>query len=113
MTEIERRKSKSTRRRHVRYGFQCDVEIEYDSKTVRTFITDIGLGGMFVVLQNAPLPLPGTKIKARLLLEEPLSLKGEARHALPGRGLGVKFAGLSEQALAQLLKLIALLMESE
>jgi len=61
------------RRRYPRYGFQADVDIEFEGKAFRAFLTDISADGMFVVAAN-PLWV-GAEFVARLHIADPLRIK--------------------------------------
>jgi c-di-GMP-binding flagellar brake protein YcgR len=93
------------RRRYPRYGFQAEVEIQFEGKTLRSFITDISIGGAFVVAAN-PLWV-GAKFRMRMFIGEPLDVECAVRRVAVGRGMGVLFENLSEEAKARLDKLIA------
>lgn len=93
------------RRKYPRYGFQSDVEWQSGSETCRTFISDISMGGMFIVTE-APLHV-GVAFTARLLLNPPLILECTVCRVLPGRGMGVTLNRVPDRARARLEKLIA------
>ena len=93
------------RRKYPRYGFQSDVEVVTASTVTRAFITDLSLGGIFIVTQ-APQPV-GRVFTARVLLDPPLILSCEVRRVLPGKGMGAIFTELSEADHIRLEKLLA------
>lgn len=94
----------SERRKYTRYGFQSDVEIVAGSETRRAFITDISMGGMFVVT-DAPL-LVGTPCAVRLLFTPPLELECIVRRIMPGKGMGVEITRPSDVARVRLERLL-------
>ena len=85
--------SGTERRRSPRYGFQVDVDIEFDGKTFRAFMTDISSDGMFVVAAN-PLWV-GAVFIARLQIAASFRAKCVVRRVMVGRGMGVRFQDLS------------------
>ena len=93
------------RRKYPRYGFQSDVEVVTASTVTRAFITDISLGGLFIVTQ-APQPV-GVTFTARLLLDPPLILSCEVCRVLLGKGMGTAFTEVSETDRIRLEKLLA------
>ncbi|HWQ03076.1 MAG TPA: PilZ domain-containing protein [Candidatus Nitrosotenuis sp.] len=95
------------RRRYPRYGFQADVEIEFEGKTFRSFITDISIAGSFVVAAN-PFWM-GAKFRMKLLVGEPFSVDCVVRRVAMNRGMGVSFESLSKAAEERLDRLIATL----
>ena len=92
------------RRKDPRHGFQIDALVEWDSQTLRTLLTDISLGGMFLAT-NKPLWV-GTTFSVQLLLGEPLRVNCVVRRVVPGRGMGVMFVNLTDEARARLEKLV-------
>ena len=97
----------SERRRFPRYGFQTDAEIEWGSSTLKAMVSDLSVGGMFVVAAN-PLWV-GATFSARLFLGEPLAVNCVVRRVLPGRGMGVEFVSLSEDNRARLNTVVGML----
>jgi c-di-GMP-binding flagellar brake protein YcgR len=97
------------RRKDPRYGFQVDALVEWDSQTLRTLLTDISMGGMFLAT-NKPLWV-GSACSVQLLLGEPLRVNCEVQRVIPGRGMGVRFVNLTEAAQARLEKLLEKLRE--
>jgi hypothetical protein len=93
------------RRRFARYGFQVDVDIEFEGKTFRAFMTDISADGMFVVAAN-PLWV-GAAFMARLHIADPFRVKCQVKRVMVGRGMGVKFLELSAQDRETLDKILA------
>lgn len=96
------------RRRHPRYPFQSDVEMQWGFEKLSALITDISLGGMFIATNN-PLWV-GASFTAQVLLGEPLALHCVVRRVLPGKGMGVLFVDLPEDTrkrLEDLLKMVA------
>jgi hypothetical protein len=94
----------SERRKYPRYGFQSDVEIVFGSETRRAFITDISIGGMFVITET-PL-LVGSPCKVRLLFTPPLELDCVVRRVIPSRGMGMEIQRPSDVARVRLERLI-------
>ncbi len=92
------------RRRFPRYGFQADAEIEWGSSTLRAMISDLSEGGMFVIAAN-PLWV-GATFAARLILEQPVAIECVVRRVLPGRGMGVEFIKVSDDARTRLQKVL-------
>ena len=92
------------RRKYPRYGFQTDAEIEWGSTTFRALVTDLSEAGMFIVATN-PLWV-GAMFSARLLLDQPVGIECAVRRVLPGKGMGVEFIKLSDEARARLQKLL-------
>jgi c-di-GMP-binding flagellar brake protein YcgR len=93
------------RRRYPRYGFQADVDIEFEGKAFRAFLTDISADGMFVVAAN-PLWV-GAVFYARLHIADPLHIKCLVKRVMVGRGMGVEFRELSSQDHDSLDKILA------
>jgi len=93
------------RRRYPRYGFQADVDIEFEGKAFRAFLTDISADGMFVVAAN-PLWV-GAVFTARLHIADPLRIKCIVKRVLVGRGMGVAFRDLTAQDRESLDKILA------
>jgi c-di-GMP-binding flagellar brake protein YcgR len=93
------------RRRYPRYGFQADIEIEFEGKAFRAFLTDISADGMFVVAAN-PLWV-GAVFVARLHIADPLRVKCAVKRVLVGRGMGVEFRELTAQDRDSLDKILA------
>lgn len=94
----------SERRKYTRYGFQSDVDIVFGSETRRAFITDISMGGMFIVTET-PL-LIGSPCAVRLLFTPPLELDCVVRRVIPGRGMGVEIQRPSDVARVRLERLL-------
>ena len=94
----------SERRKYTRYGFQSDVEIVFGSETCRAFITDISMGGMFVITET-PL-LIGSPCAVRLLFTPPLEVDCVVRRVIPGRGMGVEITRPSDVARVRLERLL-------
>lgn len=97
--------SGSERRRFTRYGFQVDVDIEFDGKTFRAFVSDISADGMFVVAAN-PLWV-GAVFIARLHIADPFRAKCVVKRVMVGRGMGVRFEDLSPKEREILDKILA------
>ncbi|MBI3405714.1 MAG: PilZ domain-containing protein [Acidobacteria bacterium] len=95
------------RRRFPRYGFQTDAEIDWGSTILKAMVSDISIGGMFVVAAN-PLWV-GATFTARLMLGEPMSVNCVVRRVLPGRGMGVEFVTLSEDDRTRLSTVVGML----
>jgi len=93
------------RRRFPRYGFQADVEIEFEGKVFRAFMTDISAQGMFVVAAN-PLWV-GASFGARLRIADPIRVRCLVRRVMVGCGMGVQFQDLTPEARESLDKLLA------
>ena len=93
------------RRRYPRYGFQADVDIEFEGKAFRAFLTDLSADGMFVVAAN-PLWV-GAVFYARLHIADPLRVKCAVKRVLVGRGMGVEFRELTAQDRDSLDKILA------
>jgi hypothetical protein len=93
------------KRRHPRYGFQADVEIEIEGKAFRAVMTDISAAGMFVVAAN-PLWV-GAVFTARIHVAEPLRVKCQVKRVMVGRGMGVSFQDLTAQDRESLDKILA------
>ena len=96
------------RRKHPRYPFQADVELQWGFETLPALATDISLGGMFIATNN-PLWL-GASFTAKLMLGDPINLNCTVRRVLPGKGMGVLFVDVTDQqqaGLADLIKKIA------
>ena len=93
------------RRKYPRYGFQSEVELITGSTVLRAFVTDISMGGMFVMI-STPFP-PSATFTGRLLFDPPLFLHCIVRRVIPGRGMGVSFESLSDEVRARLEKLLA------
>ena len=93
------------RRRYPRYGFQADVDIEFEGKAFRAFLTDISADGMFVVAAN-PLWV-GAEFMARLHIADPLRIKCLVKRVMVGRGMGVEFRDLTAQDRDSLDKILA------
>jgi c-di-GMP-binding flagellar brake protein YcgR len=93
------------RRRYPRYGFQADVDIEFEGKAFRAFLTDISADGMFVVAAN-PLWV-GAAFTARLQIADPLRVKCVVKRVMVGRGMGVEFKELTPQDRDNLDKILA------
>jgi len=83
------------KRKYPRYGFQADLDIEFEGKAFRAFLTDISADGMFVVAAN-PLWV-GAIFIARLQIADPLRVKCVVKRVMVGRGMGVEFKELSPQ----------------
>jgi len=96
--------SVAQRRQFPRYPFHAEVEIEWGSEVLRSPTTDISLGGMFVQT-GSPLWV-GASFSAQVLLEEPLRVDCVVRRVVPGQGMGLAFAPLTDQAQARLEKLV-------
>ena len=94
----------SERRKFPRYGFQSDVEIVLGSETRRAFITDISMGGMFVIT-DTPL-LVGSPCGVRQLFTPSLELDCIVRRVIPGRGMGVEIRQPSDVARVRLERLL-------
>ena len=93
------------RRRFPRYGFQADVDIEFEGKSFRAFLSDISADGMFVVAAN-PLWV-GAVFQARLHVAETLRVKCVVKRVMVGRGMGVLFQDLSQPDRESLDKILA------
>ena len=92
------------RRRFPRYPFQSDVELQWGFETLPALITDVSVGGMFIATNN-PLWV-GASFTARMVLAEPLALNCVVRRVLPGKGMGVLFVDLNDEARARLESLV-------
>lgn len=100
--------AQAERRRHPRFPFQSDVELQWGFEVLPALITDVSLGGMFIATNN-PLWV-GATFTAKVLLGEPLNLNCVVRRVLPGKGMGVLFADVPEetrQRLENLVKMVA------
>jgi hypothetical protein len=95
------------RRRFPRYGFQADVEIEFEGKMLRSFLTDVSVGGLFIIAAN-PLWV-GASFKIRVLLGEPIQATCTVRRVVVGRGMGCTFDVMAAEDRERLDKLIAAL----
>jgi c-di-GMP-binding flagellar brake protein YcgR len=95
------------RRRFPRYGLQADVEIEFEGKVLRTFLSDVSVGGAFIILAD-PLWV-GANVKLRILLGEPIRAACVVRRVVVGRGMGLMFTEMSEEDKGRLFQLIAAL----
>lgn len=95
------------RRRYPRYGFQADVEVEFEGKILRSFMTDVSVGGVFIVAAN-PVWV-GATFNLRILLGEPIRAKCIVRRVVLGRGMGVMFEEISAEDRDRLDRLIAAL----
>ncbi len=95
------------RRRHPRYGFQGEAEIEWGSATLKAMVSDISQGGMFVVAAN-PLWV-GATFAARLLMEQPIAMDCVVRRVLPGRGMGVEFLNPKQKTAEEVARLVGML----
>lgn len=95
------------RRVFPRYGFQADVEINMDGKRLRSFLTDVSVGGVFIVART-PLWV-GAEFDLKVLLAEPIEARCQVRRAAIGQGMGVLFMGLSDVAKERLDRLLRLL----
>ncbi len=93
------------KRRFPRYGFQADVDIEIEGKAFRAFMTDISVGGMFIVAAN-PLWV-GAVFQARLQIADPIHVKCLVKRVMVGRGMGVMFQDLTPQNRESLDKILA------
>ena len=93
------------RRRYPRYGFQADVDIEFDGKTFRALMTDISADGMFIVAAN-PLWV-GAVFRAHLHIADQLRVTCVVKRVMVGRGMGVRFQDLSPQDRGSLDKVLA------
>jgi hypothetical protein len=97
------------RRRFPRYGFQADVEINMEGKRYRSFLTDVSVGGVFIVARN-PLWV-GAEFELRILLSEPIGARCQVRRVALGQGMGAMFLELSRESrerLDALLKMLAI-----
>lgn len=93
------------RRRYPRYGVQIDVEILFEGKTLRSFLTDVSAGGVFVVASN---PLwTGAEFQLRILVGEPILARCVVRRVAIGKGMGIMFLELSPQDKQRLDRLLA------
>lgn len=93
------------RRKYTRYGIQLDVEIGSGPEVWPAFLSDIGMGGMFVVT-STPL-LVGASCTVRVLVDPPLVFSCLVRRVLPGRGMGVMFGEMPDSVRVRLEKLLA------
>jgi hypothetical protein len=96
------------RRKYVRYGFQSDAEVVHGGETKKAFITDISMGGLFIVTET-PLRM-GAACTVRVLLNPPITLNCVVRRVLFGKGMGVGFDPPAEEVRVRLERLIASLM---
>jgi hypothetical protein len=92
------------RRKHPRYPFQADVEVQWGFETLPALATDISEGGMFIATTN-PLWV-GASFTARLQLGTPITLNCTVRRVLPGKGMGVLFVEVAPEQQKQLAELI-------
>lgn len=92
------------RRRSPRYPFQTDIEVQWGFETLSALMTDISTVGMFIATSN-PLWV-GAAFTARILLAEPITIDCTVRRVLPGKGMGVWFEKMDDEARARLAKLI-------
>lgn len=92
------------RRKYLRYGFQADAEIVAGSESRKAFITDISMGGMFVVTE-APL-LVGAACTVRLLLDPPMTMSCIVRRVLFRKGMGMEIDRPSDVDRARLERLV-------
>lgn len=97
------------RRRHPRYPFQSDVELQWGFEVLPALITDVSLGGMFIATHN-PLWV-GATFTAKIVLGEPLDLQCVVRRVLPGKGMGVLFTDISDETRKRLEDLLRLVSE--
>jgi len=95
------------RRNVQRYGFQADVEIEFEGKILRSFLTDVSAEGVFIIAAN-PLWI-GAKFQLRILLGEPIRATCVVTRVAMGKGMGVRFAELSVEDRERLDRLLAAL----
>ncbi len=101
--------TQTERRRFPRYPFQSDVEVQWGAEALPALVTDISMGGMFIATNN-PLWV-GAAFTARVALGEPLILNCVVRRVLPGKGMGVLFVDLADEARARLEKLVQMVSE--
>lgn len=92
------------RRRHPRFPFQSDVEVQWGFEVLPALITDISVGGMFIATTN-PLWV-GATFTARVLLGETVNINCVVRRVLPGKGMGVLFVDVSDEARKRLEDLV-------
>jgi hypothetical protein len=97
------------RRKHPRYPFQSDVEVQWGFEVLAALITDISAGGMFIATNN-PLWV-GATFTARLLLGEPMNIHCVVRRVLPGKGMGVLFQDLDDATKKRLEDLVKMVSE--
>ncbi|MBI1750403.1 MAG: PilZ domain-containing protein [Acidobacteria bacterium] len=81
------------------------MDIEFEGKAFRAFMTDISADGMFVVAAN-PLWV-GATFHARLHIADPIRVKCVVRRVVVGRGMGVLFQDLTPQDHESLDKVLA------
>lgn len=94
-------------RQYPRHALQAEVEFPGGAGAPHAVLTDISRSGMFIRTE-APLWV-GASFTARVRVEPPLLLDCVVRRVLPGRGMGVAFQALSDQAAGGLQRLLATL----
>jgi hypothetical protein len=83
-----------------RFSLEADVEFEWGSAILRARVTDISRRGMFLRIRD-PLWV-GASFRARLLLDDPLTVDVVVRRVLPMEGMGVDFLEMSPETQQQL-----------
>jgi hypothetical protein len=92
------------RRISPRYTYDCALQIEWGSATLRGMVRDISDKGMFI---ETPDPLwIGAAFGAIWELELPLHLDCVVRRIEPGRGMGVQYSVADSAGLSQLSALL-------
>jgi c-di-GMP-binding flagellar brake protein YcgR len=90
----------TAQRQHLRYAVRIEVDIEWNTTTLRVPISDISLGGLF--MRTSEVLTVDSELEARLLLDNPISIRCKVRHVIPGRGMGVQFLNLAGSSRAEL-----------
>ena len=95
------------KRQHRRAKLVTQVQCEALGRESIMVTRDVSVGGMFVSTKN---PFPQdceVALSFRLrAADSPLSCRGKIVYAIPGMGMGIEFAGLSEEARQVLQKFV-------
>lgn len=82
------------RRRHPRFPFRADVDIEWGASILRAHTGDIGSEGMFIETHD-PLWV-GATFSAAVQIDPALRVDCAVRRVVPGRGMGVSFVSMND-----------------
>jgi len=89
--------SNDDRRQHDRSRLIVDVHFDGGESTGVASSTDISLGGLYMSTQ-AEIPVGATLALRIPIADDQVVVKGEVVYANPGKGVGVKFRDLSDEA---------------
>lgn len=95
------------KRQHRRARLVTQVQCEALGRESIMVTRNVSVGGMFVSTKN-PFPQDcDVALSFRLrAADSPLSCRGKIVYAIPGMGMGIEFAGLSEEARQVLQKFV-------